>query len=61
MYYIAGIPRVRMVTHKILDLPWQLKDFLESEITPNMKTPVIRSRCGARRGYKRLSSELIDP
>ena len=50
-----------MVTHKTLDLPWQLRDFLELEITPSTKTPVIRSQCGGRRGCKRLSSELMNP
>ena len=50
-----------MVTHKTLDLPWQMKDFLELEITLSTKTPAIRSRFGGRRGYKRLSSESMDP
>ena len=58
MYFIAGIAGGRMVTHKTLDLPWQLKGFLELEITLSMKAPVIRSRFGVRRGYKRLSSEF---
>ena len=61
MYFIAGIVGGRMVTHKTLDLPWQLKDFSELEITLSMKTPVIRSQFGGSRGCKRLSSELIDP
>ena len=49
-----------MVTHKTLDLLWQLTDFLELAITLSMKTPVIRSLCGGRRGYKKLSSEYVD-
>ena len=61
MCFLAGIRGGRMVTHKTLDLPWQLRDFLELEITPSTKTPVIRSQCGGRRGCKRLSGELMNP
>ena len=55
--FVAGIAGGRLVTLKTLDLPWQLKDFLELAITLSMKTPAIRSLSGGGRGYKRLSSE----